>query len=59
MVCESGRRRGFWPVTFALQYCAASVSGAGILSADSAQQPERTQVREDCEHCPISKAPVS
>lgn len=28
---------------------------AGSLDADSAQQPERTQVREDCEHCPNSK----
>lgn len=27
----------------------------GSLDADSAQQPERTQVREDCEHCPNSK----
>ncbi|CNH17052.1 Uncharacterised protein [Yersinia thracica] len=31
------------------------VISAGSLDADSAQQPERTQVREDCEHCPNSK----
>ncbi|CFR24548.1 hypothetical protein CV016_19930 [Yersinia kristensenii] len=34
---------------------AVGVISAGSLDADSAQQPERTQVREDCEHCPNSK----
>jgi hypothetical protein len=39
-----------------IEYCGTGeVIGAGGLFAVSAQQPARTEVREDCAHCPWRK----
>ncbi|PNK62251.1 hypothetical protein A6J33_005430 [Pantoea sp. FDAARGOS_194] len=36
-----------------------AVGGAASSATASAQHPERTKVREECEHCPLPKWQVS